>query len=80
MAHRTFMDGRGVLWEVWCVVPSEHSVVREKMKNGWLAFRSTSEVRRLPPCRDDLADLPADELRALLGEAQSQGAPRRLVE
>ena len=80
MAHRTFLDEHGISWEVWCVVPSVETVVRRELKDGWLAFKSKSETRRLPPCRDDLEELPESTLRELLAIAKSYGKPRRLLE
>ena len=45
------------------------SVLPEEMRDGWLAFQSENEVRRLTPSRDDLDDLTQADLRDLLDQA-----------
>jgi hypothetical protein len=86
MAHREFTDGAGRRWEAWEVHPTEESARREEshritlappLKNGWLAFRSDLERRRLvpvPPAWDSLSD---ELLRHLLAQAPVIGGPRQ---
>ena len=88
MAVRTFRDAKGVEWQVWTVTPrierasnalSEY--VAPELRNGWLAFRSESEVRRLAPVDPRWETMPEESLRDLLERAthRSSGG-RRLVE
>ena len=77
MAERTFTDPDGTEWQVWSVVPGEHSEwpeharkhLPDAMAEGWLCFESAGEKRRLhplPPGWDERGD---DELRALCTQA-----------
>ena len=53
MAVREFTDSRGVEWRVWDVTPAHmHPVTRGEdymadLQDGWLAFESGREKRRL---------------------------------
>jgi hypothetical protein len=54
MAVREFTDSWGTEWRVWDVTPEVmHPVTRsedymQKLQDGWLAFESATEKRRLP--------------------------------
>ncbi|MDQ6633415.1 MAG: hypothetical protein M3Z10_01525 [Gemmatimonadota bacterium] len=54
MAVREFTDDWGTEWRVWDVTPEVmHPITRsedymKKLQDGWLAFESTTEKRRLP--------------------------------
>ena len=54
MAVREFTDNWGTEWRVWDVTPEVmHPITRsedymKKLQDGWLAFESASEKRRLP--------------------------------
>lgn len=90
MAHRTFRDSRGRVWEVWEVRPEnrERRLGRERrqaarpgpdrrqqtqlrpavpndLRQGWLAFASPTERRRLAPIPPDWASMPDAELQRL---------------
>jgi hypothetical protein len=78
MAHRRFMDERGVMWDV-ITIDAPQATVREHMEQGWTSFRSSSEVRRITPARD-VDHLSEQELRMLLAQATPYGPPRRLIE
>ena len=60
MAVREFTDNWGTEWRVWDVTPEVmHPITRsedymQKLQDGWLAFESAKEKRRLP------APYPAD--------------------
>ena len=67
---REFTDSRGVEWRVWAVTPAHmHPITRgedymEKLQDGWLAFESGSEKRRLEvpyPSNWQTAPLPVLE-------------------
>ena len=94
MALREFVDNKGVAWRAWDVTPDKmHPVTARELflgeyQEGWLAFESDSERRRLSRWPDDWAELPRDALIQLLekaapvarrGETES-GAHRRFVE
>lgn len=51
-----------------------------EMRNGWLAFESASERRRLAPTPDHWEELSEEQLMALLEQASSTGKVRRLIE
>ena len=78
-AHREFDDSRGVRWIVFAVYPSSARVaragLRPQFQEGWLAFDSGVETRRLAPIPSDWLDLSDDAL----GEAcqRAEVAPKR---
>src|SRR5690242_4842982 len=49
-------------------------------EHGWLAFETDGEKRRLAPIPDGWADLPDEELCALLSQATVTTRSRRLIE
>ena len=102
LAHRTFTDRHGRVWEVWDVHPAlvERRAVRQvasvvferrqrneprvhlpdALREGWLAFESGRERRRLmpiPPAWDERTDTGLSEL---LDRATSRSRIRRLIE
>jgi hypothetical protein len=54
-------------------------VTNPLMINGWLAFESRSERRRVGPIPDSWAELDEDGLRALLARAKPASTSRRLL-
>jgi len=73
---REFTDSRGVEWRVWDVTPVHmHPITRgedymEKLQDGWLAFESTSEKRRLAaPYPADWQSFPLPKLEELCRRA-----------
>ncbi|HEU4451865.1 MAG TPA: hypothetical protein VFR81_02360 [Longimicrobium sp.] len=73
MASRTYVDGAGVEWTVWDVVPGDHaatprqhSSLPEEMSGGWLCFENSTAGRlRMYPVPADWAELPDDKLALL---------------
>lgn len=76
MSMREFTDSRGVEWRVWAVTPAHmHPVTRgedymEKLQDGWLAFESAFEKRRLEtPYPGDWSTAPLAQLEGLCRRA-----------
>lgn len=76
MAAREFTDSWGTAWRVWDVTPDVmHPVTRSedfmaKLHDGWLAFESETEKRRLPaPYPADWANFPLEQLETLCQRA-----------
>jgi hypothetical protein len=73
MASKTYVDGAGVEWTVWDVVPGQHadnarqlSSLPEEMSRGWLCFENGAAGRlRMYPLPEHWASLPDDELAVL---------------
>lgn len=78
-AHREFDDARGVRWMVFAVYPSSARVARSGLRaqftEGWLAFDSGVETRRLAPIPGDWMDLPDGALDDACQRAEL--APKR---
>jgi hypothetical protein len=55
-------------------------VVPESLQQGWLAFQSGRERRRLAPIPSDWGEMTASELLELLHHADRRTRSRRLVE
>jgi hypothetical protein len=55
-------------------------VVSEQLKNGWLAFQSKNERRRLAPVPSGWDSFDDERIVALLTEAEVVGRPKRLIE
>jgi hypothetical protein len=79
---REFTDSHGVEWRVWAVTPAHmHPVTRgedymEKLQDGWLAFESGTEKRRLEtPYPTNWQTAPLSELEELCRRASP--APKR---
>ena len=79
VAHRIFEDVRGKRWHAFAVQASDSMSDRaglpEEFRQGWLAFESKDELRRVAPIPEHWAELSTDELRLLCHNARS--APRR---
>ena len=66
MAHREFFDPQGRRWEVWEVHPRVATrPVLPELAEGWLAFESSWEKRRLAPIPPGWWDLSAEALQKL---------------
>jgi hypothetical protein len=72
MAVREFTDSKDVVWRVWDVTTAQmHPVTRKEdfmgdLAEGWLAFESATEKRRLPaPYPADWATMSIPDLEAL---------------
>jgi hypothetical protein len=103
MAHRTFTDIFGRIWDVWSVNPA--SAVRsragqhdeawlgrgtgedgprvrigDRWVDGWLAFQTPGERRRLAPIPRAWGSSTDEELERLCGEAAVVPPARRLIE
>ena len=79
---REFTDSRGVEWKVWEVTPAHmHPITRgedymEKLQDGWIAFESGTEKRRLEaPYPPEWHSAPLPELEELCRRASP--APKR---
>jgi len=79
---REVSDGDRVRWTVFAVYPDSpgkatgrHSVVREPYRQGWLAFTSSTETRRLAPIPEGW--LTASEADLVMLCKQAELAPRR---
>jgi hypothetical protein len=77
--HRVFDDFRGNRWHVFAVYPAYASTHRvalpEAYREGWLAFRSERELRRVAPAPPNWNELSIEELRELCHKAEL--APKR---
>jgi hypothetical protein len=78
---REFVDKHGTEWKVWDITPeSMHPVTAQEFflgeyQEGWLAFESANERRRLSQWPLNWCDLSSDELEQLCEQAKP--APRR---
>jgi hypothetical protein len=77
--HRVFEDDTGKRWHAFAVqaatAMSGRAGLPTAFQNGWLAFDSADEVRRLAPIPEGWVHLPVAELRLLFQRAV--GAPKR---
>jgi hypothetical protein len=80
MAHRTFTDSDGTVWEVWQVTPSSvknaageiRGAVEPGYEQGWLCFENKSgDKRRLLPVPPDWEKLSDARLESLRQQARS---------
>jgi hypothetical protein len=76
MSVREFTDSRNVVWRVWDVTTAQmHPVTKNEdfmgdLADGWLAFESTHEKRRLAaPYPANWASMSIPELEALCQQA-----------
>ena len=72
VAHREFFDLRGQRWEVWEVRLGERGdarTVKPELAEGWLAFESSEEKRRLAPIPGGWTEMPAELLGQLCDRA-----------
>jgi hypothetical protein len=72
-SQRVFEDFKGKRWHVFAVYP-EHAATEpvalpEAYRQGWLTFRSETEVRRVVPLPRNWMELSIDELRELCHNA-----------
>lgn len=77
-SHREVEDERGVRWAVFAVHPgtaTARPTVRECFRNGWLAFDSGMETRRIAPIPDGWEAASDETLLELCAKADV--APRR---
>jgi hypothetical protein len=81
--HRTFVDVRGIWWDVFAVYPEARGDARTQLKGtwqqGWLCFDSGTQKRRLSPIPEDWQRLTDDDLKKLLerGEVASSRRGRQ---
>jgi hypothetical protein len=72
--HRSFTDARGVQWDVFAVRPEtlvqEYPQLRGSYAQGWLAFDSGTEKRRLSPIPEDWQRMSEEQLAQLLERAE----------
>ena len=78
MAARTFIDASGLTWEVFEVhrASQKAGAVSPGLENGWLAFASGENKRRLAPIPAGWALAPDTELEALCESARHAPRPR----
>jgi hypothetical protein len=72
VAHREFVDLRGLRWDVWEVRVRERAGVRQvrpELREGWLTFESEMEKRRLAPIPEGWTELSSDALARLCEKA-----------
>ena len=72
---RKFLDAAGVIWQVWAVTP----LIPERPIDGWLAFESKFEKRRLRPIPSSWESSSDEELQTLLGAALPAPSSHRLI-
>lgn len=70
---RRFKDEHGVVWDALTIL-SPRPPVLPQLEDGWVTFRSRSEVRRITP-GVVLDTLSHAELRSLLSKARRLGTP-----
>ena len=77
--HRVFDDFHGVRWHAFAVHPSQAATAGVALppayRDGWLAFKSERELRRVVPAPPNWSQLSIDELRELCHKAGL--APKR---
>ena len=75
MALREFVDKRGVAWKAWDVIPGGMNPATAaelfvgEYQEGWLAFESPNDLRRLSRWPADWAALPVADLEELCEHA-----------
>src|SRR4051812_13607459 len=82
VAHRSFRDSADASWQVWDVRPTlaeRSTVVRlsATLRDGWLAFESDRDRRRLTPVPLGWDTMSDAELRALLRRSERVRPQRR---
>jgi hypothetical protein len=76
--HREIEDARGVRWVAFAVYPrtaAGRAPLHNRFQNGWLAFDSGMETRRIAPIPDGWRDMSDGDLCQLCDTAEV--APRR---
>ena len=78
MAARTFTDSAGLTWDVFEVHRASRaaSAVSPGLENGWLAFASGENKRRLAPFPPEWETFSDEELEALCESARRAPTPR----
>ena len=78
MSARTFTDSAGLTWDVFEVrrASQKAGAVSPGLENGWLAFASGDNKRRLAPFPGDWATSTDAELEALCDAARRAPVPR----
>src|SRR5688572_8314884 len=73
--QRVFEDYKGIRWHAFAVYPAyantEPASLPAAYRQGWLAFRSETEMRRVAPLPPNWNELSIEELRELCHRAQS---------
>jgi hypothetical protein len=95
VAHRQITDDTGRDWLVWEVKPQSvarrgkvqnaegsepRAYVAPHLTEGWLAFETKREKRRLAPAPEGWLDLSDEDLLELLAKAKPVKSTRRLIE
>jgi hypothetical protein len=72
MHHRNVTDLLGMVWKVWVVAPppAKRVGLPEPLREGWLAFQSEAERRRIGPVPDGWESLTEDALLTLLADSE----------
>ena len=75
MPHRDFRDDAGREWQIWDVIPAmhrepPHDELPARLRDGWLAFQCSGELRRLTPIPMNWPGLSDAELAQLVAEAE----------
>ena len=69
---RDVTDLLGITWKVWVVSApaAKRQTLPDSLRDGWLAFQSAAERRRLGPVPQDWESLSEDALLTLLAESE----------
>ena len=65
VAIHEFVDSRGVRWRVWSIIPSNARAVNPELRDGWLAFDSGTERRRVGPIPKEWEQMSPERLELL---------------
>lgn len=71
--HREIEDARGIRWSVFAIHPSASrgtKALSERYRNGWLAFDSGVEIRRVAPIPEKWETLSDSDLMTLCNQAE----------
>src|SRR6185369_1288818 len=71
--HREIEDARGIRWAVFAIHPSASrgtKALSERYRNGWLAFDSGIEIRRVAPIPEKWEQMSDSDLAALCNQAE----------
>jgi hypothetical protein len=71
--HREVEDPRGIRWAVFAIHPSAgkaSSALNERFRNGWLAFDSGVETRRVAPIPENWETMSDSELAGVCERAE----------
>jgi hypothetical protein len=72
MTQRNVTDLLGIVWKVWRVSPppGKQHLLPESLHEGWLAFQSATERRRIGPVPEGWETLSEDALLTLLADSE----------